>query len=61
MEFVDFVPYVSSVLHETGFEPSCLKLEITEGTMMATFGNTLDTLALCVELVSSFISTISDG
>ena len=44
-EFVDFVPYVSSVLHETGFDPSCLKLEITEGTMMAIFGNTLDTLA----------------
>lgn len=33
-ETIDFVSFVTDVLRETGFPPACLKLEITESTMM---------------------------
>ncbi len=43
-ELDDFVPFVARVLEQAGFEPTCLKLEITESTLMENSQAVLDSV-----------------
>ncbi|HEY5673833.1 MAG TPA: EAL domain-containing protein [Malonomonas sp.] len=40
----DLLPMIAEVLHETGLEPECLELELTESMLMETVENTIQLL-----------------